>query len=208
MIDNTKTGNPIPQPAAYRGARLQGADFRQADLRGADFRGASLQGADLSGAHLQGALLRGAKVEGANLTDADLSEADTVALRYDETTRWPKGFDPVIRCPLRSPETESAAETTGRAFTRKIIATYFGEDGRLRQIPIRSDAKKLVVLRRLVRSFALGRRYTEKEVSQILAGFHEDFASLRRMLVDYRFMARANSLYWRTWVESPEAEDA
>jgi hypothetical protein len=64
-----------------------------------------------------------------------------------------------------------------------------------------------VVLRRLVRSFALGQRYTEKEVSQILSGFHEDFASLRRMLVDYRFMARTNSVYWRTWVESPEAEE-
>ncbi len=202
------TRNPeIKRPLVYRGAKLEDADFRHADLRAADFRGANLQRADLSCARLQGALLRGANVEGANLSGADLHDADTASLRYDEHTQWPEGFDPAVRCPSRSPETDQTKES-GSAFTRRVVAAYFVEHGRLRQIPIRSDAKKLVILRRLVRSFSLGHRYTEKEVSERLSVFHEDFASLRRMLVDYRFMARANSIYWRTWVESPEAEDA
>jgi hypothetical protein len=196
------------EPKLYRGAKLANTDFRGADLRGADFRGADLRGADLSDARLKGAHLRGANVAGANLSGTDLAEADTAALRYDATTRWPEGFDPLVRCPSRAPKTDSeTAGGSGSAFTRRVIAAYFAEDGRLLRIPVRSDAKKLVVLRRLVRSFSLGRRYTEKEVSETLSHFHEDFASLRRMLVDYRFMARANSLYWRIWVESPEADD-
>lgn len=207
-MDTSETEKTDCRPAVYRGAQLKGADFRHADLQGADFRGAQLQEADLSYARLRGTLLRGASVEGANLQGADLSEADTIALRYDEKTRWPEGFDPAVRCLSRSPKAEPHTEPDGRVFTRKVVAAYFTEEGRLRRIPLRSDAKKLVVLRRLVRSFALGRRYTEKEVSQILSGFHADFASLRRMLVDYRFLARANSIYWRIWVESPEAEEA
>jgi hypothetical protein len=204
MTQNLETTTP----KRYRGAKLANADFRHADLRGADFRGADLQGADLSSARLDGACLRGANVAGANLSGTDLAEADTAALRYDATTRWPEGFDPAVRCRSRAPETANdKANGSGSDFTRRVIAAYFGDDGRLVRIPVRSDAKKLVVLRRLVRSFSLGRRYTEKEVSATLSAFHEDFASLRRMLVDYRFMARANSLYWRIWVESPEADD-
>jgi hypothetical protein len=197
----------IKKPGAFRGATLEDAALRHADLRGADLRGANLQRADLSYAQLEGALLRGANVAGTNLSGASLSSADTAALRYDENTLWPDGFDPAVRCPARSPETEQAKEA-GCDFTRKVVAAYFAADGRLLQIPVRSDAKKLVISRRLVRSFSLGRRYTEKEVSNILSAFHADFATLRRMLVDYRFLARANSIYWRIWVESPEAEGA
>ncbi len=67
---------------------------------------------------------------------------------------------------------------------------------RLKEIPTQRK-KQLIVLRRLAQEFEPGRHYTEKEVSAILKGFHPDFATLRRYLVDNKLMIRANSIYWR-----------
>lgn len=183
-----------------RGASLSGADLRAVDFAGADLRGANLGGADLRKAVLTGARLRGANVAGADLTGADLTDADLVGLRADGETRWPAGFDPALRIVAR----ERAAVRLSP--DQKVLERYFDGD-RLRRLPLRSDRKKILVLRRLVREFALGRRYTEREVSAALARFHEDYASLRRMLVDFRFLARKDGIYWRLWVESPDADE-
>ncbi len=50
-----------------------------------------------------------------------------------------------------------------------------------------------------MKSFEIGRHYTEKEVSETLSRFNEDFALLRRDLVDYKMMAREGGGrdYWR-----------
>lgn len=102
-----------------REVRLSSSDFREADLRGALLDGVSLYHCDLTQADLRGASLKGAqlwmvklgraKLEGADLTDAqlawaELGEADlrqldltTVKMKentWDNTTRWPDGFDP------------------------------------------------------------------------------------------------------------------
>lgn len=78
---------------------------------------------------------------------------------------------------------------------QKIIDTFF-RDGRLAIMPARRG-KLLVVLAELSRSFEPGRRYAEREVNEILGAFHDDFAALRRYLVDDQFLARENGVYWR-----------
>ena len=72
------------------GANLQNADLSKADLMGANLCRANLSGANLSGARLIFSYLMGADLSGANLWEADLKEA-----KYDQTTIWPDGFDPV-----------------------------------------------------------------------------------------------------------------
>jgi hypothetical protein len=79
---------------------------------------------------------------------------------------------------------------------RKVLKDYtFGE--RLRQIPAK-EKKLVVVLRWLATKFEPGRRYTEAEVTEILSQYNEDYASLRRALVEFRFLAREDGggLYW------------
>lgn len=67
----------------------------------------------------------------------------------------------------------------------------------LRQIP--TQQKKLkVILRHLLPNFAPGVHYTEKQVNEIFQRFNEDSAYLRRAMIEYRLMARANGIYWRT----------
>lgn len=87
---------------------------------------------------------------------------------------------------------ESAREA---AYRQKIIETFF-KFNKLKSIPVQRK-KRLVVLEHLVQVFDPEKRYTEKEVNLMIADFHDDFATLRRELINERLMARENSVYWR-----------
>jgi hypothetical protein len=94
-----------------RGRRLTDMDLSWASLRnsllsGCDLTGTHLDHADLSGADLRGADLTGASLLETTLCGADLSGADLASsrqvvmaglrrARFDGTTRWPPGFDPL-----------------------------------------------------------------------------------------------------------------
>ena len=58
------------------------------------------------------------------------------------------------------------------------------------------------MLKWFARKFEPGRRYSELEVNAIIAEFINDYASIRRYLVDNGLMERRSSIYWR--VESAE----
>jgi DNA-binding HxlR family transcriptional regulator len=84
------------------------------------------------------------------------------------------------------------------AYDRNVLADYSRRDGSLKTIPV--QRKKLAaVLRHVVRAFEPDKRYSEKQVNQILARYHEDTASLRRELVGYGLMQREpdGTSYWR-----------
>ncbi len=90
------------------------------------------------------------------------------------------------------------AEVDLEAFDRKVVKDFSLPDGRLKTIP--AQRKKLeAILRHLVRAFEPGQRYSEKQVNEILARYHEDTASLRRELVGSKLMERAGGGgdYWR-----------
>jgi len=70
-------------------------------------------------------------------------------------------------------------------------------DGRLVHLPTKR-AKRLVVLERLAQEFEIGKRYIEREVNATLRRYDDDVATLRRYLVDERFLDRADGEYWRS----------
>jgi biotin operon repressor len=86
-------------------------------------------------------------------------------------------------------------------YDRKVLRDYM-ENGRFTRIPAQQK-KRDVLLRYLVGRFDVGQRYPEKEVNLMIADVHDDFATLRRELVDGRFMTRENGIYWR--VDDPDA---
>lgn len=90
-----------------------------------------------------------------------------------------------------------APAETGSTWERKVLQTFFGPDGRLKEIPTQRK-KRDVILRRLVEEFERGRRYSEAEMNEILRRFHDDVATLRREFVMTRLMEREISTYWRT----------
>lgn len=74
------------------------------------------------------------------------------------------------------------------AYRDKVLKTFF-KHGRLKQIP--TQRKKLVVvLEELIEAFELDRDYGEREVSLLIADYNDDFATLRRDLVDFGFLSR------------------
>lgn len=85
-------------------------------------------------------------------------------------------------------------------------AVYKGEEavlrdcfrqGRLREIPVKRSRRN-VVLSRLALEFEVGVCYSEPDVNETLKRFHDDYASLRRYLVDEGFLSRERGEYWRS----------
>jgi len=80
-----------------------------------------------------------------------------------------------------------------------ILTKYFtdGVKGPLKAFS-RKEKHKLVVLREIAKRFDSERSYTEKEVNQILKSAYDDYATLRRYLIDYGFLDRKldGSQYW------------
>lgn len=77
-----------------------------------------------------------------------------------------------------------------------VLARFLTEDGRLAVMPTKRS-KRLLVLDHVSQRFEPGRTYAEAEVSELLAQFHDDYAALRRYLVDEQFLARDSNVYWR-----------
>jgi predicted transcriptional regulator len=84
------------------------------------------------------------------------------------------------------------------SFDRKVLATFTEPDGSIRAFPVQ-EKKFLVLLRYVLDAFEVGRRYSEKEVNDILARFNPDTARLRRSLVMFGMMQRegGGGAYWR-----------
>jgi hypothetical protein len=77
-----------------------------------------------------------------------------------------------------------------------VLRTFF-RNGRLTEIPTKRS-KRRIVLERIALEFEPGRRYDEKEVNVVIGRFFNDYASLRRSLVDERFLDRDHGEYWRS----------
>jgi predicted DNA-binding protein YlxM (UPF0122 family) len=90
---------------------------------------------------------------------------------------------------------ETTKELDLDAYDRKVLRDFM-EGERLKSIP-RQWKKRDVILSYLVEQFESDRRYTEKEVNEIISRTHEDYAALRRYLVDSRRLAREREIYWR-----------
>jgi DNA-binding transcriptional ArsR family regulator len=86
------------------------------------------------------------------------------------------------------------------AYDQKVVKNFTNPDGTLKIIP--GQRKKLIaVLQYMLPEFESGKQYQEKEVNQILERFHEDYAQLRRDMIDTGLMKRENGIYWK--VEQP-----
>ncbi len=94
--------------------------------------------------------------------------------------------------------TAAAADLDVDGYDRKVVADFSRPDGSLKTIP--AQQKKLeAVLRHVVKAFAPGKRYSEKQVNKMLLRFHTDTATLRRELVGFGLMQRegGGGEYWR-----------
>jgi hypothetical protein len=86
------------------------------------------------------------------------------------------------------PDADPETEKLFRAFVR---------DGRIVAMPAKYS-RRHALLDHVARLFEPGVRYPEKTVNDMLSPVYDDFAELRRFLVDEGFMTREYSVYWRS----------
>jgi len=92
---------------------------------------------------------------------------------------------------------EPAGDLDLDAYDRKVLRDYMDANtGRLKQIPGQWK-KREAILRYLVEQFETNRQYPEREVNEIIGRLHDDYATLRRALVDSQRLARDHEVYWR-----------
>lgn len=112
--------------------------------------------------------------------------------RLDTGWLQPEGqVVPMLRRPPPPPEPVAGMD----AHEAKTLSAFV-RDGRLVRIPVVAS-KQIVVMRWLVAHFDSDATYPERDLNAVLEQVHPDFATLRRMLVDHRFMARQNGIYRR-----------
>jgi uncharacterized protein YjbI with pentapeptide repeats len=81
--------------ASLETAWLERANLRKANLSGANLVTAYLNGAKLDGVILQGAILTQASLMDTDLRNTDLRDVNMNSVYYNDSTKWPSGFDPV-----------------------------------------------------------------------------------------------------------------
>ena len=77
-----------------------------------------------------------------------------------------------------------------------VLKNYIIND-KIIKIP-RAEKKKIIILQYILQKFQHNKKYTETQVNEILKQMNEDFASLRRYLIQYGFMDREDNgnAYW------------
>ena len=93
-------------------------------------------------------------------------------------------------------------DTSQDAWEQKVLQTFLDGE-RIKELPSRHK-KRLVVLTWLANQFEMDVRYSELEMNERLKQYNPDYASLRRYLIDYKFMQRDKGIYWR--VEPDDTE--
>lgn len=88
---------------------------------------------------------------------------------------------------------------TTKAEEEKIIQAMFSS---LKPLKLKTfstkEKKKIVILKKISEQFDRNRKYSEKEVNSLIKEIFEDFATIRRYLIEYGFMERTNDCreYW------------
>jgi hypothetical protein len=129
---------------------------------------------------------------------AMLREAGLVTMRPEGTSRIysfnSAALNSLNRQVFSRAKLAAMVEESPDAAERRVLAAFV-KDGRITSFPA-ALGKQLVLLKWIAGSIEPGREYREKEISALLGQYNEDYATLRRELVDWHFMARENGRYW------------
>ena len=79
---------------------------------------------------------------------------------------------------------------------RELTIETFMPGGKLTAFPLKNE-QIVIILDEVVEKFDLEKQYTEKQENVILEEINEDYCSLRRLLIDYRYLSRNKGIYVR-----------
>ncbi|MDB5082794.1 MAG: hypothetical protein JWP00_4718 [Chloroflexi bacterium] len=80
---------------------------------------------------------------------------------------------------------------------RAVTISRFMKDGKITAMPVQLKRQQFI-LEEVSKIFENGIRYTERQIDAILKEVYEyDYCTLRRYLVDFKFLNRAEGIYWK-----------
>lgn len=139
-----------------------------------------------------------------------LREVGLVTLRMDKTQRFSSvnqatltKFKQFVGAIEQMPEPEGEILSNGwidalamEEWEREVLRE-FTQNGRVTQLPTKLK-KYMVIVRWIATHFETGVDYTEKQVNAIISKVHDDFATLRRDLVEAGYLQRerGGARYW------------
>ncbi len=91
-------------------------------------------------------------------------------------------------------ELANLGDESAQNFELRVLQSFV-KDGRITSFPA-ALKKQLVLLKWIAQQIEPGREYSEKEISAFLKQFNDDYATIRRELVDWHFMTREAGRYW------------
>jgi transposase-like protein len=148
-----------------------------------------------------GSLARRLEVTEATMSHhlSKLTASGLLTMRAEGTTHYfrldPEALAAINKSLLRPAKLMRAPPSASGSGAKARILQSFIEDGRLKKIP-ESHAKRQVVLEWVVDQLE-DRRYREREISEILKRHFDDYATLRRELINHRLMVREHGIYWK-----------
>ena len=94
-------------------------------------------------------------------------------------------------------ESDEADEQKEREeiYRQKVISAFF-EYGKLKSIPSQRK-KEVICLEEIAKSISIGREYSEKEISEIIEGYYEDYCTIRRDMIAEGILKRDWTTYTR-----------
>ncbi len=124
-----------------------------------------------------------------------LTRLDSGGLVERAKDGWEPRLDRLRRAASARPTVNPVDYGDVAAETAAVLRVFLPH-GRLAQMPAQRT-KRRIVLDHIARVFEPGVRYAERDVNSLLRAFGDDYATLRRYLVDEGFLARAGGEYWR-----------
>ena len=153
------------------------------------------------GEHSVGSLARRLGLTEATISHhlTKLSGADLLTMRPEGTTHYyrlkPETLLAINKSLLKPAKLNRAPVSTSHDPTEDRILASFIVDGRIQKIPD-AHTKRQVVLQWVLDQLE-DRRYKEREISEILKRYFDDYATLRRELINHRLMKREGGVYWK-----------
>jgi 8-oxo-dGTP pyrophosphatase MutT (NUDIX family) len=123
------------------------------------------------------------RLQAAGLVSAEKGELRLHEERFKESAR--------ASAPDPLPDAELSADPATAAVLRAFV-----RNGRITSFPI-TRARRRLLLEHVAGGFEAGVRYPEPQVDDVLRAWHDDYAALRRYLVDELLLARKDGVYWR-----------
>ncbi|WP_139492758.1 DUF2087 domain-containing protein [Brevibacillus dissolubilis] len=125
-------------------------------------------------------------------TQEQTQTASPEETKHPDHTKAAEAADPAKLKPAQEESAMSSA--TNDVEKQRVLASFFTPEGKLKSIPTQLK-KRIFILEKLAEGLDIGRSYSEKEISDYLKAYHDDFATLRRELIMNHIMYRADGIY-------------